>query len=165
MIISYNKTERRFEAQFSDFQNDLQAVKNAGFKTTGAIGGWVWWTSKIPVLEKLRANKPPGGLQITPDAYDVYAPLALQEQQNAEVRKQLAQARRQANKAKNSSNWLPDGKEYLSQEDLPPIPPLERNYTPPPPPDVLCSCCGEPVYFYELQGVFPLCLFCEKNNS
>ena len=164
MNIRYNPTERRFEAEFSDFNGDLAAVKKAGFKTTGAPG-WVWWTAKIPVLNKLRANKPASGLTITDEAFSVYEPLALQEAKNDELRKLAAQAQKAQKKAENSSNWLPEGKDSLGREDLPPHPPSDPRFTPPPPPDTLCSCCDQPVYFYELQGVFPLCLWCEKNNA
>ncbi len=158
MNIRYNRAENRFEAEFSDFAGDQHAVKEAGFKTTGAPQ-WIWWTQKVPVMEKLRKNRPASGLTITPEASDVYTPLLEQERKNDEIRKLAKKAKADQ---EPHSNWLPDGKEYLEREDLPPQPPLEKPFQPPPPPDTQCSNCGQPVYFYELLGVFPLCLFCEK---
>jgi hypothetical protein len=159
--LRYNPQERRFEAEFSDFQADLDAVKTAGFKTTGAPY-WVWWTDKLKVLNKLR-ERPPAILTITPEALAVYKPLAEQDRKNAEIKKLAAEAQKTVKKASRGCSWLPAGKDYLETSDLPPMPPFEKSFQPPPPPDVLCSSCQQPVYFYELQGVFPLCLWCEKN--
>lgn len=170
MNISWHPVERVFIAEFDDFHGDLEAAKAAGFKPLGVPPPWIWHAPApgIKALNRLRENRPASGLTISPDALEIYKPLAETEAKNAAVKAQLAEQKKELKKKlqkeqKESSkcDWLPVGKEYLDVEDLPPMPPSERAYIPPPPPDLKCRECNQPVYFYEQQNP-PLCLFCEK---
>jgi hypothetical protein len=166
--ISWHPTERVFIAEFSsDFQGDLTAVKEAGFKPLGVPPPWIWHAPSVKALNKLREKRPASGLTITPEALEVYKPLAEAEAKNDVVKAQLAEQKKELKKKlqkeqKESTrcDWLPVGKEYLSVEDLPAIAPFERAYAPPPPPDLKCRKCSQPIYFYEQQNP-PLCLWCE----
>jgi hypothetical protein len=171
MNIRYNVVLQRFEAEFStDFNGDLSAVKTAGFKTDGPPG-WCWWTQKIAVLNKLRANKPISGLTITPEALATYGPLAEAEAKNDAIRKQAADAKKalkkkldKERKESETAPFVPEGKEWVEAADLPPLPPYVSSYVLPSPPDLLCSVCAQPVYFYEKQDP-PTCLWCEKESE
>jgi hypothetical protein len=176
--ISWSNNE--FVAEFSsDFHGDLEAVKSAGFRTNGPPE-WRWYAPNIKALNKLREKRPASGLTITIEALEVYKSLAEVEAKNDAVKAQLAEQKKELKKKlqkerKESAkcDWLPVGKEYLDKEDLPPVRPFERAYTPPSPPDLKCHICNQPVYFYELQNP-PTCLYCEtqldltqtsKNNA
>lgn len=175
MNIRWNADERRFEAEFSsDFNGDLSALKTAGFRTDGPPT-WVWHTQKIAVLNKLRENRPASGLTITPEALEIYKPLALQEEKNAIVRKELAKAKKEAKKERNQNEQeaagqnvfagLTEEKWWIGAEDLPPWVPLTHA-------SVIisddsnpkCIHCKQPVAFYEKQDP-PTCLWCEKNET
>lgn len=168
MNIRWSPERRQFEAEFSsDFQGDLEAVKEAGWRTTGAPA-WLWYAPPpgIKALNRLREKKPASGLTITPEALEVYRPLAEQEAKNAEIRKaaaELAKANKKQKKKEEqeaiASEIMPDDKIYITAADLPPMPPSENRYISPPPPKELCQFCGQPLYFYESKD---LCLFCEK---
>lgn len=162
MNIRWNSEQGRFEAEFSkDFNNDLDRVKTAKFKTDGQPN-WVWWTKSVQNLNKLRQNKPPSGLTITPEAFEVYKTLQAQYETNQQVKKEFKQANKKAIQARQPS-WLPAGKEYLTKEDLPPMPPFVPpvGTTPMAVPDLKCIECGSPVYFYEFPEI-PMCLWCDK---
>jgi hypothetical protein len=164
--IRWNKIEHRFEAEFSsDFVGDLDAVKTAGFKPDTSSGAWVWWTAKTPVLNKLRNKKPASGLTINPDALDAYRPLAEIELKNDEVKRQLAEFKKKAKKEQKqavadlSTTPVPEGKTWISKEDLPPAPPyVSQIKVVPFPATGICEGCGDRTYFYELPD---LCLWCE----
>ena len=168
MNIRYSSERRQFEAEFSqDFSGDLEAVKEAGFRTTGAPS-WLWYAPPpgIKALERLRSKKPQSGLTISPDAFAVYRPLAEQWAKNEEIKKaaaELTKANKKEKKKKEQiavgSAAMPDDKMFITAADLPPMPPSENRYTPPPPPAEKCSSCQAPLYFYESKD---LCLFCEK---
>jgi hypothetical protein len=168
--IRHNYVLHRFEAEFTpDFAGDLAAVKAAGFKTDGPPA-WIWHTSKISVLNKLRENKPASGLTITPDGLEIYQRLAEQEQKNAEVKKQWAEAKKKAKKEQKSMEQevtsellFPPGKDYIIAEDLPfkspfisEMPPIPRHKGP------WCHICGQPVYPQYEKISPPTCLYCEK---
>jgi hypothetical protein len=165
MNIVWDSSAREFVAEFDDFHGDLEAVKAAGFRTTGPPE-WRWHAPSpgIKALNRLRQNRPASGLTISPEALEVYKPLAEIEAKNDAVRKQLAEQKKKVKKEQRESakcDWLPVGKEYLEASDLPPMPPMERTYVPPPPPDLKCRECNQPIYMYEQQNP-PLCLWCEK---
>lgn len=166
MNIRWSAAAQRFEAEFQEFQGDLFCVKECGFKTDGAPG-WIWWTQKIPVINKLRANKPVSGLTITPEALGVYTSLNAQEEKNAEVRKQLTAVRKEQKKAgitrdPDTIPTLPPGAAWISAEHLPPWQSLIQHRPDTKPPENLPECviCGQKVYAYELQNP-PQCLWCE----
>jgi hypothetical protein len=175
MNISWNQIEKVFVAEFSaDFQGDLEAVKLAGFRTFGPPN-WLWYAPPpgIKALNRLREHRPASDLTISPEALAVYQPLAEREAKNAEVKKALADAKKKVKKeqvekeeeaATTSLFTIPKGKIWVGPEDLPPKPPFVSSFTPPPPPDMKCHICGQPVYFYELQEPIPLCLWCEKQK-
>jgi hypothetical protein len=154
MKIKWSQEFRQFEAEFSPGPNwalDQQALKEAGFKTSGPPD-WVWATGKAGPLTTLRALKPVLGLTITSEALQNYNRLKEQEDRNAEVRKALKEAKKLAKREFDPKiNW----------DDIKPEPIFYVRYTPPPPPSTLCSVCRTPVYYYECQDPIPLCLDCE----
>lgn len=161
MNLVWNKSIRRFEAQFTDFAGDLAAVKAAGFKTDGPPS-WVWWTHKVAVLNKLRKNKPSSGLLITDEALSEYTPLAEMEAKNEETKKLLKKAKGEAVKLRAPS-WIPAGKDSLGPEDLPPYDSSRSSFVRPIPPPTRCLLCGDPTYpIYEQEN---LCLWCEKQDD
>jgi len=165
MNLRWNETFRRFEAEFStDFNEDLAAVKTAGFKTDGAPG-WVWYSYKAAPLQNLRENRPASGLTITPEAREQFAPLAQMEANNAKLKADLAAHNKTLKKKlkieeqEGKATPIP-AKGYIDASDLPPLTAACVKYTPPPPPTALCIICKTPVYFYEKQDP-PTCLWCE----
>ena len=171
MNIRWSPTLRRFEAEFTSFAEDYAAVRRAKFKTDGPPE-WLWWTQSVKVLNALRANKPESGLTITPEALEVYKPMALMEEKNQEVRKQFDKTKKKVRRAKNvpeidptclvSSIEFPEGKWWIGFEDLKPRKPFVSEFPPQaPPPALLCVSCAQPVYFYE-NTEDKICLFCEK---
>lgn len=171
MNVRYNSIEGRFEAEFSqDFQGDLQAVKEAKFHTDGPPA-WIWYAPSpgIKALNRLREKKPASGLTITPEALEIYRPLAEAEAKNDAVRKQLADfKKKQKKEQKKSENTIPQisgGKGWIGPEDLPPAPAYVSSFVRPPDPDLKCVICTQPVYFYERQEPTPMCIWCEKNSA
>ncbi len=176
MNIRYNP-HLGFVAEFTtDFNGDLAAVKAAGFRTTGPTD-WIWYAAKLPVLDKLRANKPASGLTISEEAYVEYTRLTEMERVNAAARAQFApiaekqkkekkERKKKEIKEQNSSIIVippkPDSCfDYIGAEDLPPMPPFEHKHAPQPHAGPWCYVCAAPVYFYEKQEPTPICLFCE----
>lgn len=169
MNIAWSQSERVFIAEFSsDFAGDLEAVKEAGFRTFGPPS-WVWYAPApgIKALERLRAKKPNSGLTISPEAFAVYKPLAEQEARNAEIRKAAAELNKANKKEKKkkeqtetAAELMPEDKMFITAADLPPMPPSKNPYTPPLPPAERCQSCQSPLYFYESKD---LCLWCEKS--
>jgi len=174
MNIRWDTTESVFVAEFSsDFAGDLDAVKTAGFRTFGPPA-WIWYAPSpgIKALNRLREKRPASGLTITPEALEVYKPLAFAEEQNAIVRKQLTEAKKQLRKRRIESEreeitstaftGLTEEKWWIGAEDLPPWSPIaakaasEAIWEGP-----RCILCTQPIYQYELQSP-PMCLWCEK---
>jgi hypothetical protein len=164
MNLRWNPTFRRFEAEFTDFQGDLEAVKAAGFKTDGPPE-WVWYSYKASPLTKLRENRPASGLTITTEAKEQYAPLAAVEANNEKVKAEFAKHKKvlakklKEEKEEGKATPIPE-KGYIDASDLPPMPPSNQKYNPPPCPKLRCFVCDSPVYFYEKQDP-PTCLWCE----
>jgi hypothetical protein len=175
MNLRWNGTYRRFEAEFSaDFQGDLAAVKAAGFRTDGAPE-WIWYTYKAGPLGKLRENRPPSGLTITPEAKEQFVSLWAVEEKNAKLKAEIAEHNKTLKKklkiadqdAKASAGpqmkMCSEGYLCLSKEDLPLAPPFAQ---PRPEPSLKpnapkCIICTAAVYFYEKLDP-PTCLWCEK---
>jgi len=155
---------RRFEAEFSDFEGDLAAVKAAGFKTDGPPE-WIWYTYKSSPLTKLRTHRPASGLTISAEAREQYTALSPVEENNAKIKVELAKANKELKKTlkedEGKTSLVVPVKGYIGAEDLPPMPLSEKHYVPPPPPETTCIICKAPVYPYELQNP-PTCLWCEK---
>jgi hypothetical protein len=167
--LRWNTDLRRFEAEFSqDFNGDLAAVKATGFKTDGAPA-WVWYSYKAEPLLKLQQNRPASGLTITPEARVQYSSLQEVEQRNEVTKAKLAEHKKALKKtlkiAEQEGNAIkvPE-KGYIDASDLPPTPLLAHKFAPPSPPKKTCLNCGDPVYFYEMQEPYPLCLWCEVNG-
>lgn len=165
MNLRWNNTDSRFEAEFSaDFQGDLNATKNAGFKTTGPPG-WVWYSIKAEPLNKLRENRPASGLTITPDAKQQFAALRVVELNNAKVKAELAEhTKALKKKLKVESDQVtlaihipPKG--YIDATDLPLyVPPASTLPKPIPLTGPACIICGDILAFYEKLA----CLWCSK---
>lgn len=175
MNLVYNSTARRFEAVFEgNFQDDLAAVKGAGFKPDTSTGAWVWHTNKIPNLNRLRENKPKSGLTIDVAALDVYKQQADAWAQQEVVRKQLAEFRKKAKKAfkeaQQTANTPKSEGDCPMDGSLPPClfegkewkPPAYTKFIPPVHEGPFCINCKQPVYFYEIQKPFAICIWCEK---
>jgi hypothetical protein len=162
--LHWNAELRRFEAEFEDFQGDLDAVRAAGFKTDGPPD-WVWYSQRAGPLTKLRENRPASGLTITAEARAEYIPLAQVEAKNAETKAQFAEHKKTLKKKleveeQETKAFVIPKKGYIDATDLPVMTPIERPYVSPPPPKEKCFICGSPVYFYEKQDP-PTCLWCE----
>jgi hypothetical protein len=160
MRIVWNPDEAWFQAELglNEFwQDDMALVRSLGFKTTGPPS-WIWHTSKIALLDKLRSQQPKSGLSITELALQKYQFLKQQSDQKKQLKKQF-------NKAAEElcvSNW----KEYIDPEtgivckEVPPADePFVWKYIPPAPPEVYCFVCGDPIFNYEYPDT---CLWCSK---
>lgn len=170
MNIRWNITEKRFEAEFVDFQGDLATVKAAGFKTSGPPE-WLWFTTNVVVLNKLRKNRPASDLEIYPEALAIYNTLNEQFEQTKKIKKELARQRLLARQQKISQpepvldetgeiDWSKT-KWWIGKEDLPAPPEFKFSVAITPPPDLKCRDCGSPVYDFEYPEI-PQCLWCNK---
>jgi hypothetical protein len=170
--LRWSHASQRFEAEFADFNGDLSAVKAAGFKTDGPETGWIWHSHKIAVINKLRENKPPSGLTITPEAFLIYEPMAALEEQNQIVRKKLADFKKSQKKkvvqleretvGVDIFRGLTEEHWWIGAEDLPVYINREKPFIPPAAPELRCSVCSDPVYWYEYPEI-PMCLWCSKS--
>lgn len=160
MNIHWDQIGRRFVAEFTDFGGDQPAVKIAGFRTDGAPG-WIWWTAKAEVIDKLRKNRPPSGLQITDEALAEYKRLSDILTKNKETKKLFEKAKKAA---KPIVSWIREGEIWLSKEDLPPYESPKNLFIPQHKAalvsDTRCALCGEPTY--EPIELPYICLWCEK---
>lgn len=177
--LKWNQFERRFEAELSrdNFQIDLEAAKEAGFKTDGAPA-WIWYSIKAMPLKWLREHRPPM-LTIEADARVEYERLLPVEENNARLKTELQVHKKALKKTLDREKrqgelrtlvipHKPDELfDYIGAEDLPPMPPFEKQYVSPPPPDVLCIVCKSPVYPYEYaEGTEnSACLWCQKKGE
>jgi hypothetical protein len=175
MNISWHPVERVFIAEFDEFQGDLEAAKAAGFKPLGVPPPWIWHAPSpgVKALNRLREKRPASGLTISPEALEIYKPLAELEAKNLEVRKQLTEAKKKNKKAQKEKQQkattdtvftgLTDEKWWIGVEDLPPMPPYVPTYTVSTTPTTgkICEGCGDRLYFYEYPN---LCLWCEGQN-
>ncbi len=153
----------RFEAELSpDLNGDMYALSQAGFKRDQGI----WHTIKVPVLEKLRQNRPASGITIDPDALEIFKLWQEAAVKNAEVKaaarkleKERKKAREQEAKEETTHEVFGD-KEFITAADLSPQPPQVKPYIPPPLPEARCFVCDSPLYFYELPDI---CIWCSKS--
>jgi hypothetical protein len=157
----------RFEAEFSEFATDLETVKSAGFKTDGPPG-WTWHTKRISCVNYLRKNKPQSGLIITEVALQKYTKLNEIAEQKAALKKQFQQADKKAKKQSKDPEIsgltelvIPEGKDWISKEDLPPWVSVIGLFTRPESPKERCMICDEPIYMYEHL----VCLWCSKESE
>jgi hypothetical protein len=154
-----------FQAEFSQthWQQDLDAVKAAGFKTSGPPD-WLWRTQKASVLNALKELKPQSGIRITPEALEKYKPLNERETKNAELKAGLKKALKELKKEadKNDPTTLYDYTEkgYLVSSDLPPMPPFVPTFKASPIPKERCMICDDPMW-YPFNDK-DICLWCEK---
>jgi hypothetical protein len=175
MNLRYNAMLGRFETTSLN-SVETEILKGAGFKTDGPPS-WVWHTGKVPVIQKLRANKPASGLTIDDDARAVYVSMEENFNKNAAIKaeaRKISQA--QKKEAKLAEQTLPDppddcpmdgtlppcifaGKELKRSEEL------SEPYKAPPHPGPWCVLCKVPVYFYEMLAPWALCLWCERTLS
>jgi hypothetical protein len=171
MIISWDETENRFIAQFSDFQNDLDSVKTAEFRTSGPPG-WLWFapTPGIKALDRLRKSPPKSGLEITTLALEHYKSLTEKQLEKDNLRKQFKRAQKQAKKPVKSCEVSTDGM-YFDQDIQIwcfPIMPSKIEfilmYTRPADPEERCLLCDSPLYPpFEDHRTF--CMHCEKSHE
>jgi hypothetical protein len=163
----------RFEAQLSPgehWQPDMEACKAAGFKTDGPPT-WTWAAVKAAPLVKLRENRPPSGLSVTPEAFSKFQAMSQEEEKNAALLLTLKDAKKKIRKVQEieqRESALPDywKKGEFGREDLPPEV-IARSkslldWKRPKPPKETCINCDGPVYFYEQQDP-PMCLWCEMH--
>ncbi len=173
MNLRWNGSLRRFEAEFStDFHGDLAAVKASGFKTDGAPE-WIWYTYKAGPLGKLRENRPPSGLTISPEAREQFTSLWNLEEKNAKLKAELAAHNKELKKklkiadqdAKASAGpkmkMCAEGYMCISKEDLPPMPARVGAYVAPVWDGPRCSICQSQLPPFELHSP-NICMFCEK---
>ena len=169
MRIIWDPTEYRFLAELTPgelWREDMESVKAAGFKTTGPPS-WQWYCFKAKPLNKLRENRPKSGLVLTELALEKYKQINDREEQKAALKKEFQQADKAAKKASKDSEIsgtteliIPEGKIWISREDLPPGKPFVWTYVRPEPPKELCMICDSPLYsIYEHPLI---CLWCEK---
>lgn len=160
MRLTWNPKEYCFEAEFQDFQNDLAAVKAAGFKTTGPPD-WKWFTFKPAVLEKLRKNRPPSGLTIMQDALDQFTRLRKEDADRIALLAELKKSKKAVKKPEAKLEPLLEGQEfgYNCVEDVKTT--FRIGYVAPEWTGLSCHICAGPVYMYEKQEP-PTCLWCEK---
>ena len=158
-----------------EWQIEQQTAKSCGFKSTGPPD-WIWHTQKASVLTKLRDSRVKLGLTtltVTPDARLEYDKLLVTESANAEVLRQLkdakkAQKKDQAEKVESGELTGP-GFEYDS-DGWAIIEPGESTiwrhdkYKPPALPTELCTVCSTPVYFHEKHDP-AVCLDCEFSDE
>src|SRR5271166_1580008 len=162
MNLRWNSTLSRFEAEFSDFQGDLAAVKAAGFRTDGAPQ-WIWYSYKAGSLAKLKGRP---GLTISPDARAQFNALWAVEERNAKVKAELAEHKKVLKKKlkieeqEANAIEIPE-KGYIDASDLPLVTLSKDAFVPPPPPETRCIICQDPVYLYENTEI-PACLWCSK---
>lgn len=159
MKLKWNPTEYCFEAEFQDFQNDLAAVKAAGFKTSGPPQ-WTWYTGKAGPLDKLKKNRPASGLTITDEAFEQYTRLKEEENKKAALLAELKAAKKAKPVEDSPVEPVPAGQEFGYNC----VPDVEKTihigYIPPVWTGPVCFVCKDYVYFYERQEP-PTCLTCE----
>jgi hypothetical protein len=162
MRVVWDSNEFRFLAELTPgdlWREDMEAVKAAGFKTTGPPS-WEWYCFKASCLNKLRKNKPKSGVVLTELAFEKYKQINQREEQKAALKKEFEKAKKEAKKSEKSAAcdtyvdplWGPCI--VVKPADKP----FANLFVPPAPPKELCMICDEPIYFYEHL----VCLWCEK---
>jgi hypothetical protein len=180
MRIIWNIASNCFQAELTPgalWQKDLEAIKSAGFRTTGPPD-WIWQAPSVRAVMRLRANKPESGLSISPEALAKYTPQAEQEEKNEAVKKQFAEGRKAVKKEQKKKEievevqaaayeLMLSEKGYKDASDYPPYVsiakpfiPLDNNRE-----YKLCSNCGDEVetfLYAETETEPQYCLWCQK---
>jgi len=166
MRITWDEQQNRFHAELTPgdkWREDMEAAKAAGFKTDGPPS-WQWHTQKASVLNKLRAHKPSSGLTLTELALQHYQTINKKDEEKAALKKQFVEANKKAQKESKDPEIsglvelvIPEGKIWISAEDLPPLISRPRTFIRTKP-DERCMVCEDPIYFYESKNI---CLHCE----
>lgn len=164
MRISVNKEV--FIAEFTPgelWADDQQKALAAGFKTTGPPT-WIWNTSKVSVLNKLRKDRPKSGLIITELALQKYKQLNEREEARKAIKKQFEKIKKEAAQPHAS-----DYETYLDEETgitcilvQPCASKYQSEVKVRQVPHEICFVCEGPVYLYEKTYPTPICLYCEK---
>jgi hypothetical protein len=172
MNIRYNAMLGRFETESLN-SAETGILKAAGFKTEGPPS-WVWHTSKVPVIQKIRANKPASGLTIDDDARAMYLNMEENFNKNAAIKaeaRKISQA--QKKEAKLTTKALPESPDdcpmdgtlppcIFAGKELKPLVEFKSPFTPTTHPGPWCVSCQAPVYFYEMLAPWALCIWCER---
>lgn len=162
MRLYWHESESVFAAEFQDFQNDLETVKIAGFRTFGPPE-WIWYAPPpgVKALNRLRDLKPASGLTLTEVAFTKYQVLNQKEQEKAALKKQFKDAQKQAKK----SEKLPELETYFDEEigvtcivveTIPStfvMPKVTQTS------DTVCIVCGQ--YLYPPLDYPDICLWCD----
>lgn len=167
MRILWNDQEKTFQAEFGqqNWASDQQAVKKAGFYTTGPPQ-WLWYCQKIKSLLQLKEKPPASGITITPEALQHFLKLKEQYDKNQIVVQQLKEAKKKLKidqKIQKENALVPEDQlehgefTYFKVEPVDDIIQIRPTF---PLPNERCVSCGCPVYMYELQNP-PTCLDCE----
>ena len=145
----------RFQAELTpgeNWRNDLDCVKSAKFITDGAESGWIWYTTRVVPIDKLKKDRPLSGLVLTELAFKKYTELSRKQQEKEELKKQFKKEQKKANKkAKESEVELPT---YVDEETgitcILVSPPAERFKSMYPKVDYSklpkCMICEEPLF-------------------
>ncbi len=158
MRITWNESESSFEAELdrSNFHDDLDKVKNAGFKTTGPPL-WKWHTQKVNPLRAIRENRPLN-LFITTEALEQFQKKDKEQTEKDVLIAQYKEAKKKLDGPKPKRRVQ---KSLNPQETHYKVPYVK--YAPPLPPPILCIFCCDPVYdIYEKVEPLSVCLWCEK---
>ncbi len=164
MRIVWDQNESRFLVELTPgelWREDMEAVKAAGFRTTGPPD-WKWYATKATSLNKLRDKRPSSGLTLTEVALQKYQILNHVEQQKLDLRKKFKEAQKQAKKQEK----IEEVKTYFDDELQITCTLVEPSKTifvskhvAPVAPTNLCIVCGEPVYYIDYPDI---CLWCDK---
>ena len=173
MNLSWDSINRRFIANLQsgdEWRNEMELVKQAGFKNTGPPS-WIWFSYKSEPLTKLRENRP-AILNINADARVEYTRLKEVEDRNAATKAALKEhTKTLKKKLKIDKQDATKPGEYFDEEvgfvcfKVPPKPAVENpdRYIRPEPPKITCFICENSVYSYEYgEGQHPSCLYCQK---
>lgn len=171
MNLSWDAQNRRFIAEFStDFNGDLAAVKEAGFRTDGSPG-WIWYSYKAGPLAKLRGKV---NLTITAEAREQFTSLWTVEEKNAKLKAELAAYNKTLKKklkiedqdekalAGPKMRMCSEGYMCISVEDLPPLPPFKHAYISTAVFEKFCFICKAGLLPWEELSDPPACAWCEK---
>jgi hypothetical protein len=176
VLITYNQSLNRFELQLQSgqaWQAEMELAKSVGFKCDGPPS-WTWATVKALIVAKLRENRPTSGLEITPQALEIFNQELPKEQANEKIIEQVKQIKTEQRKREKKQQHIEElltsipeywrGKDEIGREDLP-LDVIARcsektQLTIPKPPDITCQYCHVPVYMYEKQDP-PTCIWCE----
>lgn len=161
MRIIWSETESVFVAEFSsDFAGDLDAVKQAGFRTFGAPE-WLWYAPPpgVAALSRLQKNRPKSGLVITEVAFQKYNLLKEQFDKKVEFKKTFKKLQHVADQDSVKRPTYKDENGIVSFVVEPVDEEFTWKFSPPALPDQWCFVCGDPVYDYEGTD---LCLWCAE---